>query len=152
MHASCEKKTSIFFSTLQLIFKKFFSGKSESDICTLFSDRTLINRRNVKSDPHTAFRADRDFLLITVKSRVIAAAMSVLGFSDKGSQPTKFPLPVDIAEQSRVQRLEYLHKAAALIVDKFVFNDDSVSRLLDDILTNQESQNQRDQQERTVDG
>lgn len=37
-------------------------------------------------------------------------------------------------------------------MDKFVFNDDSVSRLLDDILTNQESQDQRDQQERTVDG
>ena len=78
--------------------------------------------------------------------------MSVLGFSDKGSQPTKFLPPVDIAKQSRVQRLEYLNKAAALIVDKFVFNDDSVSRLLDDILTNQESQDQRDQQERTVDG
>ena len=78
--------------------------------------------------------------------------MSVLGFTDKGSQPIKFPLPVDIPRQSRVQRLEYLNKAASLIVDKFVFNDDSVSRLLDDILTNQESQDERDQQERNVDG
>ena len=106
----------------------------------------------MKSDSHTAYRADRDFLLIILKSSVITAAMSVLGFTDKGSQPTKFSLPVDIAKQSRVQRLEYLNKAASLIVDKFVFNDDSVSRLLDDILTNQESQNERDQQERTVDG
>ena len=37
------------------------------------------------------------------------------------------------------------------IVDKFVFNDDSVSTLLEDILTSQESQDQRNQQERTVD-
>ena len=38
------------------------------------------------------------------------------------------------------------------IVDKFVFNDDSVSRLLEDILTSQKSHDQRNQQERTVDG
>ena len=50
--------------------------------------------------------------------------MSVLGFTDKQRQPTKFPLPTDIAKQSRAQQLEYLKKAASLIVDKFVFNYD----------------------------
>ena len=93
-----------FFSILQHIFKKFFSGKSESDSCTLYYDRTL---KDNKSDPHTAYPADQDTLLINLKSRVIAAAISVLGFTDKPRQPTKFPLPVDIAKQSRVQRLEY---------------------------------------------
>ena len=44
----------------------------------------------------------------------------------------------------------YLNKAASLIVDKVVFNYDSVRRLLDDILTNQESQDETDKQERTV--
>lgn len=101
------------------------------------SDRILINRRNVKSDPHTAYRADRDFLLVVLKSRVLAAAMSVLGFEDKESQPSKLPLPADITKQPKVTRLQYLHKAASLIVDKFVFNDDAVNRLLDDILTSQ---------------
>ena len=136
-----------FFSILQHIFKKFFSGKSESDSCTLYSDRTL---KDNKSDPHTAYPADQEILLINLKSRVIAAAISVLGFTDKPRQPTKFPLPVDIAKQSRVQRLEYLNKAASLIVDKVVFNYDSVRRLLDDILANQESQDETDKQERTV--
>ena len=137
----------MFFSTLQHIFKKFFSGKSESDSCTLYSDCTL---KDNKSDPHTAYPADQDILLINLKSRVITAAISVLGFTDKPRQPTKFPLPVDIAKESRVQRLEYLNKAASLIVDKVVFNYDSVRRLLDDILTNQESQDETDKQERTV--
>lgn len=135
------------FSILQHIFKKFFSGKSESDSCTLYSDCTL---KDNKSDPHTAYPADQDILLINLKSRVIAAAISALWFTDKPRQPTKFPLPVDIAKQSRVQRLEYLNKAASLIVDKVVFNYDSVRRLLDDILTNQESQDETDKQERTV--
>ena len=49
----------------------------------MFSDRTLINRRNVTRDPHDNYRADRDFFLILLKSRVIAAAMKVFGLESK---------------------------------------------------------------------
>ena len=128
------------FSSLQLILKTFFCGKSEGDSCTLISDRTLLNKKNVKSDPATAYRADRDFLLLVLKSSVIAAGMAVLRFADKESQPSKFPLPADVAKQLKARRLEYLHRAASLTVDKFAFNDDSVNRLLDDILTSQQTQ------------
>ena len=38
-----------------LIYSRFFSGKSHSDLCTLFSDHTLINRRNVTGDPHSSY-------------------------------------------------------------------------------------------------
>ena len=120
---------------LQLIFKRFFSGKSEGDCCTLYSDRTLINRRNVKADPHTAYRADRDFLALAIKARVIAAAFSELGFTEKSSQPMKLPLPENLQNLSKIERLQYLHKAASLIVDKYVYDDYSVNRLLDQILT-----------------
>ena len=78
--------------------------------------------------------------------------MSVLGFADKESQPSKLPLPADINNQPKVRRLQYLHKAASLIVDTFVFNDDAVNRLLDDILTSQQTQDVQDQQDRTTDG
>ena len=137
---------------LQLIFKRFFSGKSEGDCCTLYSDRTLINRRNVKADPHTAYRADRDFLMLVIKSRVIAAAMSELGFTDKFSQPLKLPLPENLQNQSKICKLQYLHKAASLIVDKFVLDDHSVNGLLDQILTFQEAQDAINEQPRTADG
>lgn len=112
----------------------------------------MINRGNVKSDPHTAYRADRDLLLVVLKSRVLAAAMSVLGFADKESQPSKLPLPADITKQPKIRRLQYLQEAAALIVDKFVFNDDVVNRLLDEILTSQQTQDVQDQRDRTTDG
>ena len=108
---------------LQLIFKRFFSGKSEGDCCTLYSDRTLINRRNVKAVPHTAYRADRDFLTLVIKSRVIAAAMLELGFTGKSSQPEKLPLPENLQNQRKICHLQYLHKAASLIVDKFILDD-----------------------------
>ena len=65
-----------------------------------------------------------NLLLIILKSRVIAAATSVLGFTNKRRQLIKFPLPIDIDKQSRAQQLEYLKKAASLIVDKFVFSND----------------------------
>lgn len=128
------------------------TAEAEGDSCTLNSDRILINRRNVKSDPQTAYHADRDFLILVLKSRVIAAGMAVLGFADKESQPSKYPLPADIDKQPKGRRLQYLHKAASMIVDKFVFNDDSVNRLLDDILTSQQAQDVQDQQDRNADG
>ena len=129
---------------LQVIFKRFFSGKSEGDCCTLYSDRTLINRQNVKAEPQSAYRADMDFLVLAIQARVIAAAMSELGLTEKSSQPIKLPLPKNLLEQSKLSKLQYLHKAASLLVDKFVFDDHSVNGLLDQILTAQQTQDTSD--------
>lgn len=45
----------LFHCFQQLIYSRFFSGKSDVDICTNFADRTLINRRNVTSDTHSSY-------------------------------------------------------------------------------------------------
>ena len=137
---------------LQLIFKKFFSAKSDGDTCSLYSDRTLIDRRNVKAEPQSAYRADRDFLVLVIQARVIAAAMTELGFTDKSSQPVKYPLHEDLQRQRKVAKLQYLHKVSSLIVDKFVFDDNSVNGLLKQILRAQETQDAFDLQPRTADG
>lgn len=118
----------------------------------MYSDRTLINRRNVKAEPQSAYRPDRDFLEIVIKSRVIAAAMLQLGFTGKCSQPSKFTLPDNLHKQCKLSKLQYLHNAAALIVDKFVFDDKSVNKLLDQILTVQQRQGTADEQPRTANG
>ena len=75
----------------------------------MFSDRTLINRRNVTNDPHDNYRADRDFFLVLLKSRVIAASMKVLGMDNKASQPANYALPADLMDMPKLQRLECLH-------------------------------------------
>lgn len=137
---------------LQLTFKKFFSAKSDGDTCSLYSDRTLIDRRNVKAEPQSAYRADRDFLVLVIQARVIAAAMTELGFTDKSSQPVKCPLHEDLQRQRKVAKLQYLHKVSSLIVDKFVFDDNSVNGLLEQILRAQETQDALDLQPRTADG
>lgn len=69
----------VFFLTCQqLIYSRFYSGKSAIDSCTMFSDRNLINRGNVAGDVTSSYRPDRDFLQIVFQSRVIAAAKKVL--------------------------------------------------------------------------
>ena len=55
----------------------------------MFADRALINRRNVTSDVSSSYRPNRDFFRVVFKLRVIGAAMSVLGFEDKSSTPSK---------------------------------------------------------------
>ena len=85
-----------------------------------------------------------DFLVLAIQARVIAAAMSELGLTEKSSQPIKLPLPKNLLEQSKLSKLQYLNKAASLIVDKFVFDDHSVNGLLDQILTAQQTQDASD--------
>ena len=77
----------------QLIYSWFFSGKSDSDLGTLFPDRTLINWRNVTGDPHSSFRANGDFLHVIFLSQCYHSCMTVLGFAEKSSAPEHYPLP-----------------------------------------------------------
>lgn len=135
-----------------MIFKRFFSAKSDGDLCTLYDDRTTINRRNVTADPSKAYRADRDFFLVVIQSRVIAAAMEILGLQSKSSQPSKCPIPPDLANMSSLAKLQYLHQVAAMIVDSFVFDQSSVNHLVDKILTAQEREDVINSQQLTEDG
>ena len=53
----------------------------------MYFDRNVINRRNVREDPHTAYQPNRDFLILEVTARVVAAAYEVLGISTESTQP-----------------------------------------------------------------
>ena len=118
----------------------------------MFADRTLINRRNVTSDTHSSYRANRDFLSVVFQSRVIAAAMKVLGFEDQSGMPTKHQLPkFELLKKS--EKLECLHELAAKVVDEYVFQSSSVvNDIVDSVLTQQEKNDLLQQQELTPEG
>ncbi|KAL9977080.1 hypothetical protein ACROYT_G014445 [Oculina patagonica] len=116
------------------------------------ADRTTINRRNVTADPSKAYRPDRDFFLVVVQSRVIAAAVEVLGMQSKSSQPSKCPIPPSLEIMSNLAKLEYLRQAAAMIVNSLVFDQSSVNSLVDKILTAQEKEDVINNQQLTKDG
>ena len=136
-----------------MIYSRFFSGKSDVDSCTMFSDRTLINRRNVTGDTHSSYRVNRDFLSIVFESRVIAAAMEVLGFENQSSMPTKHQLPSNLQLLQKSQKLKCLDELAAKVVDQFVFLENSaVDDIVDSVLTQQEKDNVLQQQKLTPEG
>ena len=41
----------------------------------------------MREDPHSAYRPDRDFLILEVKARILAAAFHVLGLKSKDEKP-----------------------------------------------------------------
>ena len=106
----------------------------------MYSDRNLIN-----------YRADRDFFLLVLKSRVIVAAMELFGLANKTSVPSTFTIPDDISTYTKLQKLEILHKAASLIVDKFVFSG-ALDTMIENVMTAQEREDIVNQQELTADG
>lgn len=135
-----------------MIYNKFFSAKSDGESCTIYSDRTLINRRNVTGDPKATYRPNRDFLRIIIESRVIVAASKVLGFESKSGMPTKFPIPPNMDTATKIQKLNYLMEASAKIVDAYIFEYSSVNQIVDDVLTVQERENLVNTQQLTKDG
>lgn len=96
-------------------------GKSDDDHCTLFSDRSLINRRNVNGEPKLAYRADRDFLEVEVKAQVIAAAMSTLDFKGKTCTANS-SLPSNLQLMTKSERHKALVDISAKVVDEFIFD------------------------------
>lgn len=87
-----------------------------------------------------------------IKSRVIVAAMKVLGFECKTGMPTKFPLPLNLDTATKTQKLQYLMEASSKIVDAFIFENNSVSHIMDGVLTEQEREDLVSKQQLTQDG
>jgi len=121
----------------------------------LYSDRTLINRRDITHDPHSNYCADRDFFLLILQSRVIVAAMNALGLEHKTSEPDSnlfFHPQRHLFIVQAKKKLELLHEAAGIVVDKFVFRGDGLSGMINNVLTTQEREEIINSQELTDDG
>jgi len=70
---------------------------------------------------------------------VIAAAMTVLGFADKTSAPTNYPLPTGMEKMRKAERLDYLNEVSSKVVDAFIFQSSAeVNDLVDGVLSEEE--------------
>lgn len=101
----------------------------------MYSDRNMINRRNVKSDVSAAANACRRFFTIEVESRIIAGAMSVLGMESLDEEKADFP----INEMStKEEKKSFLRETATLVVDKFVIDQQRNDKILNSVQAIQE--------------
>ena len=69
------------------------------------------------------------------RSRVIAAAMKVLGFKNQSSMPTEHQLPSNLQLLQKSQQLKCLDELAAKVVDQFVFlKTSAVNDIVDSVM------------------
>ena len=94
-------------------------------------DRNLINRRNVGTDVSQRFDACKQFFLLEVRARIVAAFMEVLGLKSISDIPTDECLPSSITNGSENVQKEFLHGLAAKVVDKYVLCEQHVKGMLE---------------------
>lgn len=81
-----------------------------------------MNRRNVKGDVTAAANARRRFFQLEVESRVIAAAIELLGMTSlEDEKPTKNLLPNPDSATSDAKK-PYLRRIAPLVVDSYIID------------------------------
>ncbi|KAK3731074.1 hypothetical protein QZH41_012180 [Actinostola sp. cb2023] len=110
---------------LQVAFDHLYSAASSRDKCTLYSDRNLINRRNVKTRVDSAVKPAHSLFDLCLKARIIAATLAVMGIGSVDDECHDVPK----AEDSKSSKADYLFKLASKVVDDYVL-DGSGNELL----------------------
>lgn len=85
----------------------------------MYSDRNLVNRRNVKSDVSSAANACRRFFEIEIEARVVAAGLKVLEMDDVDGKPSEVNV-YNGHKDGKPEKKMYLTKIASEVVDRFV--------------------------------
>lgn len=93
-----------------------------------------------------------DFMELEVTACEIAAAFPVLGLESKQDKPKHPTIPENPANQSKFHRLQFLHKAAAKIVDEMVIDETMMDGSLEEMISIQERQEILNQLELNEDG
>ena len=100
------------------------------DQCTLYSDRNLINRRNVVEEVKTKFSACKQFFNIEIEARVVAATLNMMQLSAINDKPEESKLPKSLKHASLATQKEFLKDLSSKIVDKFILHEDKVNVLI----------------------
>eukprot|EP00795_Rhopilema_esculentum_P007329 gene7329-13060_t len=115
---------------LQIGFDRFYTGASAADHCTLFADSVLINRRNVGSDVRSRYNPCKQFFLMEVEARLIAAVMELLKMTSIEDIPDKNILQEKLKTETLAKKREFLENLAATVVDSHIMQIDKVANYL----------------------
>ena len=86
----------------------------------MFSDKTLINRRNVNTDVSAKVDGCKKFFQLGIHARVIAAFCEVLGINSPDEIPSDNPMINKLTTATQKEKQEYLKKISSEVVDKFI--------------------------------
>lgn len=107
----------------------------------MYSDRNLVNRRNVKGDISGAANACRRFFQIEIETRVVAAAMKVLDITKFDDNPSGDDFPSKSHSDS-VKRA-YLSKIASFVVDTFIVDKERNKSIEESVRKIEEQQKEK---------
>ena len=93
----------------------------------MFADSVLINRRNVGSDVRARVSACKQFFLMEVDCRVVAAALEELHIKDIDDVPDEIYLP---KLETNLEKRVFLKNFSGTLVDKYILQLDKVELLL----------------------
>ena len=103
---------------MQVIWSRLYKYASTSDRGTLYHLRNLVHRKNVRNNPEKDVNASEDFLLTTVQSHILSAAMTIFGMDSLEDQPDINMFPEH--DQDIPDKTTVLKSAVEIIVHEFV--------------------------------
>ena len=99
-----------------------------NDKCSLYSDRTLIDRRNVSKDVSNHVNACKRFFSLSIKARVVAAALNVLEIDSIDGVPHSSILPSYLnADSPNMDKRRFIESLAQKVVDKYILKEERMN-------------------------
>eukprot|EP00794_Sanderia_malayensis_P006611 gene6611-7359_t len=114
---------------IQVAYDNFYTGAAASDPCTMFSDAVLIKRRNIGSEVKARASACKQFFVLEVKSRLIAATLEVLKIDSIDVQPDDSILPKKIASLKKSDQKQIIYNLGTRVVDKHILQKEKMQIL-----------------------
>lgn len=108
----------------------FYHTTAPNDQCSLYSDRNLINRRNISADVSKNVNATKQFIMLEINARIVAACMAELSIEDINEQPSIPLLPPDLTNASKSEKKQFLKSLATRVVDKYILGKEKVTAIL----------------------
>lgn len=90
-------------------------------------------------------------MILDIKACVLAAAIKVLDMQSIEDQPQSFTISEPLKNAPMILKQLYLQKVCVAIVEEFIINQDLQKKMINSILTNQESEDLDNNQELTPD-
>ncbi len=93
----------------------------------MFSDKLLVNRRNLSTEVKKKYSACKQFFFMEIEARIVAAAMSIFGLHTLSGTLSKTLLPPE--SETKDKKKSFLENLANNVVDKFVMNEQALKSI-----------------------
>ncbi len=117
-----KQSTTVSILYFKVAFSHLYSTGSPVDKCTLYSDRNLINRRNVGADVESHVNTCRRFFSLEVKAPIIAACTKELGIEEYDDTPEVLKVSGDKSCWTDHQKREFVRKLSLTVCDTHVLD------------------------------